>query len=70
MTRSDLKGISLKSLETFEVMARTGSLSDAAEEVGLSVPAASQQLRNLSLAVGVELIDTRRRPIGLQVGRS
>ena len=65
MTRPDLKGISLKSLETFEVMARTGSLSDAAEEIGLSVPAASQQLRNLSLAVGVELIDTRRRPIGL-----
>ncbi|MCV2876985.1 LysR family transcriptional regulator [Rhodobacteraceae bacterium XHP0102] len=65
MTRPDLKGISLKSLETFEVMARTGSLSDAAEEMGLSVPAASQQLRNLSLALGVELIDTRRRPVGL-----
>lgn len=65
MKRHDLKGMSLKSLEIFEAVARGGSLADAARQVGLSASAASQQLRNLDAAMGTELVDHTRRPLAL-----
>lgn len=60
-----LKGLTLRGLEVFETLARTGSVAATAEQLGLSAPAVSQQLRNLSQALGVELIDHSRRPMVL-----
>ena len=65
MTDPLLKGVTLKGLEVFETLARTGSVAATADRLGLSAPAVSQQLRNLSLALGVELIDHSRRPMVL-----
>lgn len=60
-----LKGLTLRGLEVFETLAHTGSVAITAERLGLSAPAVSQQLRNLSQALGVELIDHSRRPMVL-----
>jgi len=71
MSSQDLKGLSLKGLEVFEALARTGSVAEAAEQTGLSAPAASQQLRNLDAALGAQLVDHTRRPMVLTpAGRS
>lgn len=59
------KGLTLRGLEVFETLARTGSVAETAERLGLSAPAVSQQLRNLSLTLGVELVDHSRRPMVL-----
>lgn len=59
------KGLTLRGLEVFETLARTGSVAETAERLGLSAPAVSQQLRNLSLTLGVDLIDHSRRPMVL-----
>lgn len=60
-----LKGLTLKGLEVFETLARTGSVAATADRLGMSAPAVSQQLRNLSQTLGVELIDHSRRPMVL-----
>ena len=60
-----LKGVTLRGLEVFETLAHTGSVAVTAERLGLSAPAVSQQLRNLSTALGVELVDHSRRPMVL-----
>lgn len=60
-----LKGLTLRGLEVFETLARTGSVAVTADRLGLSAPAVSQQLRNLSQALGVELVDHSRRPMVL-----
>lgn len=60
-----LKGLTLRGLEVFETLARTGSVALTAERLGMSAPAVSQQLRNLSQTLGVELIDHSRRPMVL-----
>jgi DNA-binding transcriptional LysR family regulator len=59
------KGLTLRGLEVFEALARTGSVADTAADLGMSAPAVSQQLRNLSQALGAELIDHSRRPMTL-----
>lgn len=59
------KGLTLRGLEVFETLAHTGSVAATAERLGLSAPAVSQQLRNLSTAMGVELVDHSRRPMAL-----
>lgn len=59
------KGLTLRGLEVFETLARTGSVAETADRLGLSAPAVSQQLRNLSLTLGVDLIDHSRRPMVL-----
>ncbi|WP_170438175.1 LysR family transcriptional regulator [Ruegeria arenilitoris] len=65
------KGLTLRGLEVFEALARTGSVAQAAEITGLSQPSVSQQLRNLENALGTELVDHGRRPMRLtQAGRS
>ncbi len=65
------KAITLRALEVFEELSRTRSLRDTARALGISPPAASQQLRNLELALGQPLIDHTRRPLELtQAGRS
>lgn len=66
-----MKGITLRGLEVFEALATTGSVAQAAEITGLSLPAVSQQLRNLERALGAELVDHGRRPMVLTpAGRS
>ena len=60
-----LKGLTLKGLEVFETLARTGSVAATADRLGMSAPAVSQQLRNLSLALGADLVDHSRRPMVL-----
>lgn len=65
------KGLTLRGLEVFEALARTGSVAQAAEITGLSQPSVSQQLRNLETALGTDLVDHGRRPMRLtQAGRS
>ncbi len=65
-----IKGVTLRGLEVFEALARTGAVAQAAALTGLSQPAVSQQLRNLENALGTDLIDRTRRPMRLtQAGR-
>ncbi len=59
------KGVTLRGLEVFEALARTGSVAQAAAATGLSQPAVSQQMRNLETALGIELVDHGRRPMRL-----
>lgn len=56
---------SLRALEVFTHVARTGSLQETARALGMSAPAASQQLGKLEAALGHALIDHRRRPLEL-----
>ncbi len=66
-----IKGVTLRGLEVFEALAKTGSVAQAAEMTGLSQPAVSQQMRNLEKALDSELIDHGRRPMVLTAaGRS
>lgn len=66
-----MKGLTLRGLEVFEALARTGSVAQAADITGLSQPSVSQQLRNLEKALGTDLVDHGRRPMRLtQAGRS
>lgn len=59
------KGVTLRGLEVFESLARTGSVAATASELGLSAPAVSQQMKNLTAALGAELLDNSRRPMTL-----
>ncbi|WP_406649499.1 LysR family transcriptional regulator [Aliisedimentitalea scapharcae] len=58
-----MKGVTLRGLEVFEALAKTGSVAQTAEITGLSQPAVSQQLRNLEKALGADLVDHSRRPM-------
>lgn len=60
-----IKGISLRGLEVFEALARSGSVAQTAQETGLSQPAVSQQMRNLETALATTLVDHSRRPMRL-----
>lgn len=65
MVDTILKGVTLKGLEVFEGIARTGSVAATASRLSMSAPAVSQQLKNLDAALGAELIDHSRRPMKL-----
>ncbi len=58
-----IKGLTLRGLEVFETLARTGSVATTAAELGMSAPAVSQQMKNLTAALAVDLMDTSRRPM-------
>jgi DNA-binding transcriptional LysR family regulator len=62
MQRSQL---SLKWLEVFQMLARTGSVQDVAAETGLSNSTVSHHLRSLEEQLNVRLIDHTRRPMVL-----
>src|SRR5262245_46051304 len=49
-------------LETFVAVAQTGSMSAAAEQLGLSQPAVSQAVSALENATGTQLFDRAVRP--------
>lgn len=63
MSTALLKGLTLRGLEVFETLARTGSVAATAADLGMSAPAVSQQMKNLSAALGVDLVDASRRPM-------
>ncbi|MGB3314396.1 MAG: LysR family transcriptional regulator [Albidovulum sp.] len=64
------KPVSLRGLEVFDELARTGSLHDTARRLSMSAPAASQQLKNLEEALSEVLVDRNRRPLELtEAGR-
>ncbi len=58
-----LKGVSIRGLEVFETLAQTGSVGEVARRLGMSPPAVSQQLKNLTAAVGMPLVDQTKRPM-------
>lgn len=65
------KGVTLRGLEVFEALARSGAVAQAAQATGLSQPAVSQQMKNLEAALGVALVDHSKRPMQLTpAGRS
>lgn len=55
--------LSLKWLELFQLVARTGSVQAAADEAGLSVSTVSHHLGRLETVLGTPLIDHTRRPM-------
>lgn len=55
--------LSLKWLDVFLHVARTGSLQAAADETGLSISTVSHHLRSLEAALGTALFDHARRPM-------
>lgn len=57
--------MTLRQLETLRSLRRAGSLSAAARELGLSQPAVSMQMRDLTREVGVPLFRTEGRRIVL-----
>ena len=59
------KGVTLRGIEVFEALAKSGSVAQTAIATGLSQPAVSQQMRNLETALATELIDHARRPMRL-----
>ena len=70
MDATSNRPITLRGLEVFDGLARTGSLHDTARLLGMSAPAASQQLKNLEEALGEVLVDRNRRPLELtEAGR-
>ncbi|MGQ7844031.1 LysR family transcriptional regulator [Granulosicoccus sp. 3-233] len=60
---SDTAG--LKALEVLEELSRTGSMQETAGRLGMSTPAASQQLKQLETALGRKLVVHGRRPMTL-----
>jgi len=60
----------LHTLPSFRVIARTGNLRAAAEELHLTHSAVSQQLRHLEVQLGVALFDRRARRIVLNAAGS
>ncbi len=59
------KSLSLRWLEVFQLIAKSGSIQQVASETGLSISTVSNHLRSLERALGIELVDHGRRPMGL-----
>jgi LysR family transcriptional regulator, glycine cleavage system transcriptional activator len=55
----------LRALQAFEAVARLGSVTDAAAELGVSPGAVSQQLRKAEAALGVPLLERRGKGMAL-----
>lgn len=63
MTRLDGLAFDLKSLATFTEVAETGSMTTAAERLGLTQPAVTRTIARLENAFGTSLLDRRARPL-------
>jgi DNA-binding transcriptional LysR family regulator len=59
------KGLNLRWLEIFQICARNGSLSETANEAGLSISTVSHHLHSLESHLGVALFNHARRPMVL-----
>ncbi|PIE14617.1 MAG: LysR family transcriptional regulator [Rhodobacterales bacterium] len=62
MSRTNL---SLRGLEIFQLIAKTGSVRKVSAETGLSISTISHHLRSVEQSLGVELVDHSRRPMVL-----
>jgi DNA-binding transcriptional LysR family regulator len=58
-------GLTARSLEVFVAVARAGTMSAAAEQLGLTQPAVSQAIGGMEAALDVQLFDRSRRPLVL-----
>jgi DNA-binding transcriptional LysR family regulator len=56
-------GFDLQSLEIFVTVCRTGSMTTAAIQTGLTQPAVSRQVSNLEKRLGVTLVERGSRPV-------
>ena len=59
------KTLSLRWLEVFRLIAKSGSIQQVASETGLSISTVSNHLRSLEDALGIALVDHGRRPMSL-----
>ena len=59
------KSLSLRWLEVFQLIAKSGSIQQVASETDLSISTVSNHLRSLETALSVDLVDHGRRPMGL-----
>jgi LysR family transcriptional regulator, glycine cleavage system transcriptional activator len=62
---AEKKPPSLRAMQAFEAFGRLGSVTDAAEELGVSVGAVSQQLYNVEAATDMRLLERRGRNVEL-----
>jgi DNA-binding transcriptional LysR family regulator len=58
-------GLSVRSLEAFVTVANSGSMSAAAEQLGLTQPAVSQAISAMEASLGLKLFDRSTRPPAL-----
>lgn len=58
-------GLPARSLEVFVAVARAGTMSAAAEQLGLTQPAVSQTIGGMEAALDVQLFDRNKRPLVL-----
>jgi DNA-binding transcriptional LysR family regulator len=63
VTVTDLRDLSLRSLQVFTAVAEAGSLTAAAQRLGGTLSAVSQQVTNLEKVVGAVLLDRTVRPV-------
>jgi len=55
----------LRAIQVFEVLARSGSVAGAADELGITAGAVSQQIHRIEQAVGVRLLERKGRRLEL-----
>lgn len=60
-----MRDINIKAIEYFESVARLGSVTKSAEELGVSPSAVSQQIRHLETQFGVKLFRREKRRLTL-----
>lgn len=58
-------GLTARSLEVFLAIARSGTMSAAAEQLGLTQPAISQSISQMESALNLQLFDRSKRPLVL-----
>lgn len=56
-------GLTTRSLEVFVSVARAGTMSAAAEQLGMTQPAVSQLINQMETALNVQLFDRSKRPL-------
>ncbi|MEP9398915.1 LysR substrate-binding domain-containing protein [Mesorhizobium sp. KR2-14] len=63
--KTPLKLPPLRAIQAFESVARLGTVSAAADELGVTPGAVSQQLRNVETAIGLRLVERKGRRVAL-----
>jgi DNA-binding transcriptional LysR family regulator len=58
-------GLTTRSLEVFVAVARSGTMSAAAEQLGMTQPAVSQLINQMETALSLQLFDRSKRPLML-----
>ena len=67
-TRSNVKSLDLRQLKSFCALARTGSFTRAADEMGVAQPSLSEQIKQLEQILGGPLFDRLARGVELTPG--